>query len=39
MTQATASPQAATQKRVPFRVQLHHIECCNCSHGWRFCAR
>ena len=33
MTQAAASPQAATQKREPYQVKLHHIECCNCSHG------
>ena len=33
MTQATASPQTATQKKTPYRVKLHHIECCNCSHG------
>ena len=33
MTQATAAPQTATQKKTPYRVKLHHIECCNCSHG------
>ena len=33
MTQATASPQTTTAKRTPYRVKLHHIECCNCSHG------
>src|SRR6266850_2857206 len=33
MTHATASPQTATQKKVPYRVQVHHIECCNYSHG------
>ena len=31
MAQATASSQAATQKRVPYRMKVHHIECCNCS--------
>ena len=33
MTQATALPQTATGKKTPYRVKLHHIECCNCSHG------
>jgi hypothetical protein len=33
MTQAATSPQAANQTRVPYRLKLHHIECCNCSHG------
>ncbi len=22
-----------TEKRTPYRVKLHHIECCNCTHG------
>jgi len=33
MAQATAPSAPATQKRVPYRMKVHHIECCNCSHG------
>jgi hypothetical protein len=35
MAQATAaSPVASTTPtRTPYRVKLHHIECCNCNHG------
>src|SRR5688572_25411124 len=35
MAQATAaSPVSSTvPTRIPYRVKLHHIECCNCNHG------
>ena len=35
MAQATAtSPMPSTTPiRTPYRVTLHHIECCNCNHG------
>jgi hypothetical protein len=35
MAQATAtSPVPSTAPtRTPYRVTLHHIECCNCNHG------
>jgi hypothetical protein len=35
MAQATAaSPVSSTAPtRIPYRVKLHHIECCNCNHG------
>jgi hypothetical protein len=35
MAQPTAAPgsQAATGSRVPYRITVHNIEACNCSHG------
>jgi hypothetical protein len=35
MTQATAASdiQPATRIRTPYRVRVHNIEACNCSHG------
>jgi hypothetical protein len=35
MAQAKTSTQAPTKApaKTPYRVKLHHIECCNCNHG------
>jgi hypothetical protein len=35
MAQATSAPKAGSSAaaRVPYRIQLHNIEACNCSHG------
>lgn len=35
MSQATAASAAPSTAptRTPYRVSLHHIECCNCNHG------
>ncbi len=33
MTQAAAQPAAGPATRVPYRVRLHQMESCNCSHG------
>lgn len=35
MAQATATSPASTTApaRTPYRVTLHHLECCNCNHG------
>jgi hypothetical protein len=35
MAQATTAQQAGTaaEARVPYRIQLHNIEACNCNHG------
>ncbi len=34
MANTTAkSPDPQPMTRTPYRVKLHHIECCNCTHG------
>lgn len=35
MAQATTAAPASSKAptKAPYRVKLHHIECCNCSHG------
>jgi hypothetical protein len=30
---AVPEPQVATGARVPYRIKVHNIEACNCSHG------